>query len=250
MVLLICRIYKNFAEYIHKKMKEGRFMGIFSKLFNKDNKSQVNTQSKSNTWEEAASRSGKGNKMYQTIKKEIDYSLYEKIYEKVKNDYMILRFFPENIPKNVVYHVINEHFKGRRPESICEDIQNKFFDISNKNMQKITFTICSICSSDFNQKRSQNLGIDWYIWRTAEDSRVRKSHKKMNGVVVNFNAPPSPERLVGEPFIGEYNAGECDGCRCFAAPIVNIDFEKFPRRVYYNGKVQVMKKAEFVKIYK
>ena len=209
-------------------MKEGSFVGIFSKLFNKDNKSQVNTQSKSNTWKETASKSGEGNKIYQEIKKEIDYSLYEKIYEKVKNDYMILKFFPENIPKNVVYHVINEHFKGRRPESICEDIQNKFFDISNKNMQKITFTICSICSSNFNQKRSQNLGIDWYIWRTAEDSR----------------------RLVGEPFIGEYNAGECDGCRCFAAPIVNIDFEKFPRRVYYNGKVQVMKKAEFVKIYK
>lgn len=225
-------------------------MGIFSKLFNKGNKNQVNTQSKSDTWREAATQETKSNEIYREIKKELDYSLYEKIYRKVKNNYMVMKFFPECIPKQTVYHVITESFKGRRPESICEDIQNKFFDISNKDMQKITATICNICSSNFNQKRSQNLGLNWYIWRSCMDSKTRKSHKEMEGVVVNFNEPPSPERLVGESFIGEYNAGECDGCRCYSETIVNIDFIKFPRRVYYQDKIQVMKKAEFEKIFK
>jgi SPP1 gp7 family putative phage head morphogenesis protein len=229
-------------------MKEGYFMGIFKKIFGNKNTARTNSEPK--TWREASIKATKGNEMYKEIKKELDYSLYEKIYKKVKNNYMIMKFFPENIPKNIVYHVINEHFKGRRPESICEDIQNKFFDISNKDMRKITFTICSACSASFNQNRSQDLGLNWYIWRTAGDSKVRKSHRKMDGLVINFNEPPSPERLVGEPFIGEYNAGECDGCRCYAESVVNIDFVKFPRRVYYNGKIQVMKKAEFMKIYK
>lgn len=220
-------------------------MSIFKKIFS-GKKAKHNPK----TWQEACNQASKSNEIYKGLKKELDYSLYDNIYRKAKNSYMIMKFFPEGIPKQTVYHVINEYFKGRRPESICEDIQNKFFDISNKDMREITVTICGICSSSFDQKRSQDLGLNWYIWRTAEDQRVRKSHKKMNGVVFNFNDPPSPERLVGEPFIGEYNAGECDGCRCFAAPIVNIKFEKFPRRVYYNGKIQVMKKAEFMRIYK
>lgn len=223
-------------------------MNIFKKIFG--NKNTVKTNAEPKTWREAATKATKGNEMYEEIRKELDYSLYERIYEKVKSNYMIMKFFPEDIPKSTVYHVINEHFKGRRSESICEDIQNTFFDISNKDMRKITFTICSICSTASTQTRSNDLDINWYVWRTSEDSRVRKSHKKMNKVIVNWDDPPSPEKIIGEKFIGEYHAGECEQCRCYAEPIIDLKLIKFPHRVYYNGQIQVMKKAEFMKIYR
>jgi hypothetical protein len=36
-------------------------------------------------------------------------------------------------------------------------------------------------NSALNQQRSQNIGVEEYVWRTAGDERVRDSHKSENG---------------------------------------------------------------------
>jgi SPP1 gp7 family putative phage head morphogenesis protein len=56
--------------------------------------------------------------------------------------------------------------------------------------------------------RQRDLGIDSYIWQTAEDSRVRPEHAAMNGKVIRWDQPPS---------IG--HAGTPVRCRCRAKPV-------------------------------
>lgn len=88
----------------------------------------------------------------------------------------------------------------------------------------------------------------WYVWRTALDGdRVRKSHRLMEGVLVNWKDPPSPEQLACEKNVGYYHAGNIWNCRCYASPIIDVD--DIPRnvKVYHNGIVEKMCKDRFVR---
>lgn len=173
---------------------------------------------------------------------------YEYVYKKVISDTIIHSFFPEGIPKNVVYTIITEHQKGRRSEDIAKDLFRMFFDIPKKNIISVTQYICSIASAAETIFKSKSSGINWYVWKTSEDRRVRTSHELLHNVIVNFNDPPNPENLNGEEFMGNYNAGECSECRCYPEPIIRVDFIKWPHKVFYNGKIQVMTKEQFIAI--
>lgn len=96
----------------------------------------------------------------------------------------------------------------------------------------------------------EEIGIPAYIWRTCEDQRVRKSHANLEGVIIFWDDPPNPEELIGEQsLLGEYHSGECEGCRCYPEPIVDLDFVEWPSAVYYQGKIQKMTKKKFAVIY-
>ena len=57
------------------------------------------------------------------------------------------------------------------------------------------------------------------MWHSTHDSRVRRSHAHMDGVICAWSNPPSPEALIGEKSVGTYNPGGIWNCRCFAEPI-------------------------------
>ena len=69
----------------------------------------------------------------------------------------------------------------------------------------------------------------------------------MEGVLVNWNDPPSPEKLIGEKDVGKYHAGNIWNCRCYSAPLLEIDDVKWPHEVYMNGKIKKMNRKEFEK---
>lgn len=59
-----------------------------------------------------------------------------------------------------------------------------------------------------NATRQRELGIRKFVWRTANDERVRDEHEKLDGHVFAYDDPPS-EGLPGEPIL----------CRCSAEPV-------------------------------
>lgn len=63
-------------------------------------------------------------------------------------------------------------------------------------------------STNLGQARALHVGSEGYIWRTAEDSDVRKSHKRMEGKFVRWDAPPTLDNMVG-------HAGCLPNCRCY-----------------------------------
>lgn len=67
----------------------------------------------------------------------------------------------------------------------------------------------------------------------------------MEGVLVNWNEPPSPEALAGEKSVGNYHAGNIWNCRCYPEPLIEIDDISWPHKVYTNGKIQTMGKMQF-----
>lgn len=71
-------------------------------------------------------------------------------------------------------------------------------------------------SSNLTQARAVYVGSDDYYWRTARDDDVRESHRRMEGVTVNWRRPPTLDGLTG-------HAGCLPNCRCYPEPIIPLD---------------------------
>lgn len=57
---------------------------------------------------------------------------------------------------------------------------------------------------------------DRYVWRTQEDKRVRKTHRKLNGKTFLWTNPPTTIDKYGNRHTG--HVGTDYGCRCYAEP--------------------------------
>lgn len=82
----------------------------------------------------------------------------------------------------------------------------------------IARTEVSRASANLTQARATFIGSSGYVWRTAKDSDVRPSHKKMEGKFVSWNNPPTLDNLTG-------HAGCLPNCRCYPEPIIPDAFD-------------------------
>jgi SPP1 gp7 family putative phage head morphogenesis protein len=201
------------------------------------------------TWRQAARENSKSKLIYEALKKEMTGPIGLAVKEQVERNAKLIKDMPLKISKEITNHVAEETLKGRRSSDIMEDLQKLYPHMCESKAKLIARTECSKTSTALTKARCDDIGINWYEWNTAHDSRTRSSHKHMSGVLVNWNDTPAPEELIGvKSTLGHYNAGNCPNCRCFCSPIVRVDFIDFPHKVYYQGKIQTMTKAQFKSI--
>ncbi len=200
-------------------------------------------------WKEAVLKSRRSTDFYKTLLENTQGQIMAMLRAKSLENATYIKTIPSLFSQKATEYAVEEALKGNRASVIKKDILNMYSDITEVEAQRIARTEVSKASSQLTQMRSQAVGIDWYIWRTSKDARVRHSHDIMEGVLINFNNPPNPEKLAGEKYdYGVYNAGEIFNCRCYPEPIVDFDDVDFPARVYHNGKIIRMRKSEFLKI--
>jgi len=71
----------------------------------------------------------------------------------------------------------------------------------------------------------------------------------MDQVLVAWDNPASPETLDGaKRSYGHYHPGETYNCRCYARPLIRIDDVSWPHKVYHNGSIVMMRKADFTEL--
>ena len=201
-------------------------------------------------WRKATEKNTKGHEIYEALKEEKNHILIGNTIQKlVEQNASYIKTLPLNIANDITKYIEKETTKGRRAEELAEEIKIKFPEKSKANANCIARTEVSKAQSALTRARAETLNIQWYIWRTSQDERVRNAHKHMEGVLINWRDPPSPEQLSKSKYnYGKYHAGEIFNCRCYAEPIVDIRFIKFPCKVYCNGRIIKMKKSEFLTI--
>lgn len=198
------------------------------------------------TWRKAAKASTKGGFFYELLKDEV-YQGEKLIFaDQVQENVSLIRTLPSDVANKVVRNITEEALKGTRARDIEKIIQEETDKHSRASARLIARTEVSKTATALTKARSEELDIKWYVWRTALDGdRVRKSHRNMEGVLVAWSNPPSPEKLVNEPDVGNYHAGNIWNCRCYPEPLLDIDDVKWPHKVYYQGTIQNMSKREF-----
>lgn len=197
------------------------------------------------TWREAARHSSKSRIIYEALRREIQGPVGGAVNFQVQRNAELIRTLPTDITRRVTDYISEESFRGRRASEIAADIQRMFPDDSRAKAQLIARTEVSKTSTALTRARAENIGLDWYVWRTSEDQRVRSSHKHMDRVLVRWTDPPSPEELIGERSCGHYHSGEIWNCRCYPAPLTALNRVQWPHKIYMNGTIAMMTLSQF-----
>ena len=200
------------------------------------------------TWRQAARENSRGRTIYEALRHELTGVIRGEYYSQINRNAGIIKTLPYDIAKQVTNYVEQEATKGRRASEIANEIQTMFPEKSKAKANLIARTEVSKTSTALTRARSEDIGLAWYAWESSQDERVRRSHKHMQGVLVSWREPPSPEKLVGEKSVGNYDAGCIFNCRCYPATLIDIDDVKWPHKVYYNGKIQTMTRKQFEQI--
>lgn len=198
------------------------------------------------TWRRAAKKANRSPHLYTLLMRELNTGIVMDINQQIEENADLIRTLPNDTARKVVKDIEEMAFKGMRASDIAKIIQDKTKQHARASARLIARTEVSKTTTALTKARCSNLDIHWYVWRTAEDgNRVRKSHRIMNGVLVNWNDPPSPERLAGEKDVGNYHAGNIWNCRCYPEPLLEIDDVRWPHKVYWGGQIKTMTKGEF-----
>ncbi len=201
------------------------------------------------TWRMAAKKATRNPYLYRLLMREINQGLKSDIEIQIEENANLIKTLPTDVAKKVTKDISDMALKGMRASEIAKVIREQTDKHSRASAKLIARTEVSKTTTALTKARCDNLDLHWYVWRTMEDGdRVRKSHRIMEGVLVNWNEPPSPEVLAGEKSVGNYHAGNIWNCRCYPEPLIEIDDISWPHKVYTNGKIQTMGKMQFKQI--
>lgn len=112
--------------------------------------------------------------------------------------------------------IVTENAKaGYRFDNLVTKIQNRY-DVSQSKAEFLAQQETGLFMAAHRQARFGDVGIRKYIWRTAGDSTVRDSHKKLNGRVFEYSKPPVVDEATGR----RANPGQDFRCRCEDEPVL------------------------------
>lgn len=192
------------------------------------------------TWREAAAESMRGRDIAQAIREETGSPEVAKVIEAIlEENAKLIKTVPEDLAKKLSKLAWEQKNKGIRPEETAKLMAKMAPNLTEGQIRRIARTETAKAGSLLTEARCVDLGIDWYVWRSCKDERVRSSHAQMDGVYVRWKDPPNPEAIFGGHNSGtHYHPGGIYNCRCVALPVVNERDLRFPCRVYAGGKVQ------------
>lgn len=103
---------------------------------------------------------------------------------------------------------------SERPAALAKKIMATG-EVSKSKATLIARTETARTASVLSQVRAQSIGCTYFVWKTVGDSRVRESHRALNGKVFRYDSPPvcDPPDIRALP-------GQVFNCRCRASPII------------------------------
>lgn len=200
------------------------------------------------SWRQAAKQSSNGKVIYQMLKRDLSGSIGVSVDAMVRENATLISTVPRNVAQVLTKHIQERFTEGIRSDQIVKEIRGKMPKLREYEVRRIARTEVAKADTAITRARAEAIGLNWYKWETSEDQRVRKSHRKMDRVLISWNDAPAPEVLVHENSQGHYHAGNIYNCRCVALPIVRLDEISFPARVYHNGQIKKLTRRQFVLI--
>lgn len=154
-----------------------------------------------------------GDRMGRSLRREIETTETGGVMRALlQENVTLITSLPLDAAQRVRHLTTEAIITGTRADTIAKEIMRSG-QVSRSRAQLIARTEVGRTSSTLTQVRSEHIGSTAYIWRTSRDEQVRPSHKKMEGVVVDWDNPPTLDNLTG-------HAGCVPNCRCYPEPII------------------------------
>lgn len=122
-----------------------------------------------------------------------------------------------SLPLEAAERVHDLTLQGIAEGARSKELAAKIFETGNVTKARantIARTETARTAATLTQVRAQHVGSTDFIWRTAEDSDVRPSHRALNGKTFRWDQPPECDPGI--------NAlpGCVFNCRCYAEPVI------------------------------
>lgn len=121
----------------------------------------------------------------------------------------LIKSIPVEAAERVHKLTIEGLVSSARAEEVKRDLL-RTTHVTESRATLIARTEVGRASTNLAQARAQHVGSEGYIWRTAEDSDVRRSHRRLNGKFFKWSSPPlcDPPNYHAHP-------GCIFNCRCY-----------------------------------
>lgn len=118
----------------------------------------------------------------------------------------LIKTVPERYFDRIRMDVEDAFDSGMEPDTLA-DLFIERDGMAENDARRIARDQIGKLNGQLNEERQTAMGVSGYIWRTANDSRVRDEHADREGQHFDWDDPPED----GHP-------GEPIQCRCFAEP--------------------------------
>lgn len=197
-------------------------------------------------WREAARHGSRGRMVYEALRRE--KARRNDFGPIIEQNARYITSMASGVADKVFKDMARGYMEGKRPEELMRDVLKRWPELTEWHARLIARTETSKASTALTRVRAEGAGLDWYVWRTSEDARVRTSHYHMDGVICSWSDPPSPGKLVHQKDRGKYNPGEIFNCRCYPEVLLEYGDVSWPHKVYHNGRIQSMTLAAFKRL--
>lgn len=200
----------------------------------------------SRSWREEARKSSRGKIIYESLRSELESSAAgTRMAGIVQENAGYISSLPLDNARRATKFIAEMALKGERAENIARELLARYGHLTESRAKLIARTESSKAQTALTRARSEVIGLEWYVWTTSKDQRVRESHAHMDGVLIKWSDPPDPEALAGEKSYGSYHAGDIFNCRCYPRPLISPGDVSWPHKVCYNGRIQTMSLSRF-----
>ena len=129
--------------------------------------------------------------------------------EALENNVALITSLPERLKASLLLDI--SKLEAERPfdQKVLSDTLRSRYQKSGYPLRRITRDQTSKLIGDLNRIRQTNVGVRRYVWSTAGDERVRRTHQLNDAKRFTWNNPPP---RTGHP-------GQDIQCRCVALPI-------------------------------
>ncbi|RDU70404.1 hypothetical protein CQA66_08325 [Helicobacter aurati] len=146
-----------------------------------------------------------------------DFGFNKDMNEKLKlmqqNNISLIKSIPSEILESLDSILYNSSVGGDLSQ-IKESLQ-RIKGISNRRIETIARDQTSKGLNAISTIRATQAGFEFYKWVTAEDERVSKEHKRLNGKIFRYD---TPEAII-DTYGTKGHPSQRVNCRCIAAPI-------------------------------
>ncbi len=204
------------------------------------------------TWRQAARKGTLSRQIRASLKNELQGSIGVDIQNLVDQNSRLISSVPADLAEQISREALERYLKGERWEDAVQSILSRAPGLSMSRARLIARTETSKANAAVTELRAREIGSNWYFWRSSRDERVRHSHEMMDGVLCSFDYPPNPEAFFGGGAqFGNYHAGCCPNCRCYAEPVIDeLDLPNSMRVCVHGRKPVYMGKGQFLDMIK
>jgi len=200
------------------------------------------------TWRSAARKGTRSRQIYMSLRKEMQGPLMAAAQAIVEENSKLISSVPAELAEKISKEALERYMRGERWETAVQDLLARAPYLSRSRATLIARTESSKANEAMTEARAREIGSTWYFWRSSHDERVRHTHEMMDGVLCSFDYPPNPEAFFGgKAQFGNYHAGCCPNCRCYAEPVIDeMDLPDSMRVSVHGGKPVYMRRAQFL----